>query len=200
MTLIKESYSDFVDLCRSHKVDKIYAFGSSITDHFDPKTSDIDVVVKIDIDDPVDRGEALLSLWDNLEILFNRKVDLLTEDSIRNPYLKSNINRTKKLIYSDISSSIELIENFTQDLKSFTEYQNDLKTKGAVERHLAIIGEAVNKFLKESDANDLKNATQIISLRNRLIHSYDNVDDSIIWSIITRHLRPLKDEVNKKLE
>ncbi len=99
MTLIKESYSDFVDLCRSHKVDKIYAFGSSITDHFDPKTSDIDVVVKIDIDDPVDRGEALLSLWDNLEILFNRKVDLLTEDSIRNPYLKSNINRTKKLIY-----------------------------------------------------------------------------------------------------
>ena len=98
-TLIKERYTEFVDLCRSHKVDKIYAFGSSITDHFDPQTSDIDVVVKIDIEDPADRGEALLSLWDNLEILFERKVDLLTEDSIRNPYLKSNIDRTKKLIY-----------------------------------------------------------------------------------------------------
>ena len=98
-TLIKERYTDFVDLCQSHKVDKIYAFGSSITDHFDPKTSDIDVVVKIDIEDPADRGEALLSLWDNLEILFKRKVDLLTEDSIRNPYLKRNIDRTKKLIY-----------------------------------------------------------------------------------------------------
>jgi len=61
--------------------------------------SDIDVVVKIDIDDPADRGEALLSLWDKLEVLFKIKVDLLTEDSIRNPYLKSNINRTKKLIY-----------------------------------------------------------------------------------------------------
>jgi uncharacterized protein len=98
-TLIKERYSDFVDLCRSHKVDKIYAFGSSITDHFDPNTSDIDVVVKIDIDDPADRGDALLSLWDKLEALFSRKVDLLTEDSIRNPYLKSSIDRTKKLIY-----------------------------------------------------------------------------------------------------
>lgn len=43
--------------------------------------------------------EALLSLWDKLEALFKRKVDLLTEDSIRNPYLKSNINRTKKLVY-----------------------------------------------------------------------------------------------------
>ncbi len=101
---------------------------------------------------------------------------------------------------SDISNSIELIETFTKDLKSFAEYQKDLKTKGAVERHLGIIGEAVNKFLKESITNDLKKASQIISLRNRLIHSYDNVDDSIIWSIITRHLRPLKDEVNKKIE
>lgn len=99
MTLLREKHSDFVDLCRSHKVDKIYAFGSSITDHFDPEKSDIDIVVKIDIDEPADRGEALLSLWNKLEILFQRKVDLLTEDSIRNPYLKANINRTKRLIY-----------------------------------------------------------------------------------------------------
>lgn len=68
MTLIREGYSNFVDICRSHKVDKIYAFGSSITAHFDPNTSDIDLVVKIDIDDPADRGEALLSLWTNLRI------------------------------------------------------------------------------------------------------------------------------------
>lgn len=105
----------------------------------------------------------------------------------------------EKKFLSDISNSIELIEAFTKDLKSFSEYQKDLKTKGAVERHLGIIGEAVNKFLKESASNDLRNASQIISLRNRLIHSYDNVDDSIIWSIVTRHLRPLKDEINKKI-
>ena len=106
----------------------------------------------------------------------------------------------EKKFLSDIINSIELIENFTKDLKSFAEYEKDLKTKGAVERHLGIIGEAVNKFLKESETNDLKNASQIISLRNRLIHSYDNVDDSIIWSILTRHLRPLEDEVKKKIE
>ncbi len=99
MTLIRERYTEFVELCRAHKVDKIYAFGSSITDHFDSQTSDIDIVVKIDIEDAADRGEALLSLWDKLEIFFQRKVDLLTDDSIRNPYLRSNIDRTKKLIY-----------------------------------------------------------------------------------------------------
>ena len=98
ISLIREEYDEFVSLCRSHKVDKIYAFGSSITDHFDPEKSDIDIVVKLNIPNPVDRGEALL-LWDNLEKLFKRKVDLLTEESIKNPYLKKSIDRTKKLIY-----------------------------------------------------------------------------------------------------
>lgn len=101
---------------------------------------------------------------------------------------------------SDVTNSIELIEIFIKGLESFTEYQKDQKTKAAVERHLGIIGEAVNKFLKESGTTDLKKATQIISLRNRLIHSYDSVDDSIIWSIVTRHLLPLKDEINRKLK
>jgi predicted nucleotidyltransferase len=77
----------------------MYAFGSSITDQFDPSKSDIDVIVKIDIDDPADRGEALMALWDKLEKLFQRRVDLLTEDSIKNPFLKMNIDRSKKLIY-----------------------------------------------------------------------------------------------------
>lgn len=99
LTLLKENHADFVELCRAHKVDKMYAFGSSISDYFNPQTSDIDIVVKVDIDDPVDRGEALLALWDSLELLFKRKIDLLTDDSIRNPYLKKSIEQTKKLIY-----------------------------------------------------------------------------------------------------
>ena len=99
MNIINEKYTDFVALCRMHRVDKIYAFGSSITDSFNPNSSDIDLVVKVDIQDPADRGEALLSLWDKLEALFKRKVDLLTDESIKNPYLRANIDRTKKLIY-----------------------------------------------------------------------------------------------------
>lgn len=98
-SLIKERYNDFIALCKQHKVSKIYAFGSSITEHFDPAKSDIDIVVELDIKDPVEYGGTLLSFWDNLEILFNRKVDLLTEDSINNPYLRKSIESTKKLIY-----------------------------------------------------------------------------------------------------
>jgi uncharacterized protein len=98
-SLIRANYDNFITLCRLHKVDKIYAFGSSITDHFDPTRSDIDVIVNLDIKDPIEYGETLLSLWDSLEIFFNRKVDLLTDDSINNPYLRKSIEASKKLIY-----------------------------------------------------------------------------------------------------
>jgi uncharacterized protein with HEPN domain len=107
--------------------------------------------------------------------------------------------REKKYL-SDIVYSIDLIGSFISETKTFTDYQKDLKTKGAVERHLAIIGEAVNKFLKESQVNQLSSAYQIISLRNRLVHSYDSIDDSIVWSIITRYLYPLKAEVLKMMD
>ncbi len=99
MTAIRKHWAIFVNICRSHNVDKIYAFGSSITDRFNVDTSDIDLVVKVDIEDPADRGEALMSLWDKLEVLFGRRVDLLTNDSIRNPVLRANIDRTKRRIY-----------------------------------------------------------------------------------------------------
>lgn len=99
MTLIKDRETCFVGLCRLHRVNKIYAFGSSVTDHFNPDTSDIDPVVKSDISDPADRGKTLVSFRDKLESLFNKKADLLTENSIRNPCLKAAVDRTKKIIY-----------------------------------------------------------------------------------------------------
>jgi len=77
----------------------LYAFGSSTDERFDPMSSDIDLLVEIDSPDPIDRGEKLLSLWDLFEKFFNRKVDLLTESSVRNPYLKKSIESTKVLIY-----------------------------------------------------------------------------------------------------
>ena len=89
----------FRELCSSHQVRYIYAFGSSVTDRFDEEKSDIDLLVEVDAEDPVERGEKLMSLWDGLEALFLRKVDLLTDSSLKNPYLRKSIEATKVLIY-----------------------------------------------------------------------------------------------------
>ena len=96
---ISNRSEDFMKLLTSHEVNLLYAFGSSVTDKFDPNKSDLDLVVDIDDKDPIERGEKLISLWDNFEDFFQRKVDLLTTSSIRNPYLKKSIDATKVLIY-----------------------------------------------------------------------------------------------------
>ncbi|MGP8215611.1 MAG: nucleotidyltransferase family protein [Bacteroidia bacterium] len=85
-------------LCKKHKVSHLYAFGSVCTDRFNER-SDVDLIVEINEKDPVRKGEELLSLWDELEDFFKRKVDMLTDQPIKNPYLKANIDRTKILIY-----------------------------------------------------------------------------------------------------
>jgi uncharacterized protein with HEPN domain len=100
----------------------------------------------------------------------------------------------------DILMSIELIEEFIPTEYSFFEYLKDKKTSSAVERHLGIIGEAVNKYDKLNTENSLKNTNQIIALRNRLIHSYDSIDDNIIWGAIKKDLPLLKKEVQKLLK
>lgn len=100
----------------------------------------------------------------------------------------------------DIDQCIDEIFEFLGDRRDFFEYKRDLKTKKAVERNLEIIGEAVSRILKEDSSFQLKNARNIIGTRNRIIHSYDNISDEIIWTIITRELPNLKKEVAKLLD
>lgn len=88
-----------VDICKSHSVKYLYAFGSATNPNFDPNNSDIDLLVDIDEPDPLTRGEKLLSLWNALEDFFGRRVDLLTESALKNPYLRKSIRATQVLIY-----------------------------------------------------------------------------------------------------
>jgi len=105
----------------------------------------------------------------------------------------------KKYLY-DILQAIELINQFTVAIHNFEDYQSDLKTQSAVERQLGIIGEAVNKYDKYFPESPLLNARKIARFRNRLIHSYDNIDSSMIWAIIKNHLEPLEQEINHRIE
>lgn len=102
--------------------------------------------------------------------------------------------RGKKYL-SDILRLIGLIDSFLAGIDSFEKYQSDFKTQSAIERQLGIIGEAVNKFKQECPDEKLENAQQIIGFRNRIIHSYDSIDNSIVWVIVQRYLNPLKEEV-----
>ncbi|PQJ08722.1 antitoxin [Flavipsychrobacter stenotrophus] len=100
----------------------------------------------------------------------------------------------------DIIKAIGEIESFFEDIpKNFFAYQNDLKTKRAVERNIEIIGDAMNRILQLDGSIALSNSRKIVDTRNRIIHGYDNVSDDIIWGIIIKQLPLLKLEIEKLL-
>ena len=85
-------------LCSKNKVKSLFAFGSVTTNKFN-LDSDIDLVVDIDETDPISYSENYFNLKFQLEQLLKRHIDLLEHKSIRNPYLKKEIENTKVLIY-----------------------------------------------------------------------------------------------------
>lgn len=98
MKLIDQYQNQIISLCKRHEVKSLYAFGSVNTPHFS-KESDIDLLVDFKIEDPLNYTEQYFALKDSLEHVFSRKVDLLEQKSIRNPFLKAEIDRTKVLLY-----------------------------------------------------------------------------------------------------
>src|ERR1700744_5555526 len=94
----------------------------------------------------------------------------------------------KKKYYGDILLAITLVEEFLTGTTLFSQYTIDKKTKSAVERQLAVIGEALTQ-LKKIDANEsITHQSSIIGFRNLLVHAYDSIDDKIVWAIIKNHL------------
>jgi predicted nucleotidyltransferase len=106
--IIRNRIAEFKLLCQTYKVKSLYAFGSSITEKFNEDSSDIDLLIEIDNQDPIQRGENLMGIWDKFELFFQRRVDLLTYTSIKNPILRETIDSTKVLLYDGINQKISI--------------------------------------------------------------------------------------------
>jgi len=105
----------------------------------------------------------------------------------------------KTWLYDILNAIIEIESFFSDTPKDFLEYQNDLKTRRAVERNVEIVGEAMTRILSKDSSIQLSNSRKIVDTRNRIIHGYDSVSDDIIWGIIINHLPLLKSEIEKLL-
>ncbi len=101
----------------------------------------------------------------------------------------------------DIKDAILEIEGFFNEFPmDFNLYKTNTILKRAIERDLEIIGEAVNRILKQNPEFPIENAKRIIGLRNQIIHAYDSISDENIWAIISKHLPALKKEVLKLIK
>ncbi len=99
-TLVTDKQADIADLCRRAGACRLYLFGSAVREDFDPTRSDLDFVVVFNDLAPVAYADAFFSLKEGLERLFVRPVDLVVEQSIRNPYFKQRLASERQAVYA----------------------------------------------------------------------------------------------------
>jgi len=90
---------DIEALCRRFGVRRLDLFGSAAGGSFDPATSDFDFLVDLGDQPQGAYADAWFGLRESLEALLGRPVDLVTEGSITNPYLRASIERTRQPLY-----------------------------------------------------------------------------------------------------
>lgn len=98
MNYFEPYQNQIAELCSKYHVRKLFAFGSVLTDRFNDE-SDIDLIADFDREAISDIFITYFDFKYSLEYIFNRKVDLMGEQLIRNLYLRNNINNSKQLIY-----------------------------------------------------------------------------------------------------
>jgi len=86
-------------LCREHGVERLEVFGSAADGRFDPARSDFDFIVTFSAAAQPSIARHFVSLADELERLLGRRVDLLTNQPIRNPYLHKAVEASRRDFY-----------------------------------------------------------------------------------------------------
>ena len=110
-----------------------------------------------------------------------------------------NIEAQKRL--RDIADACAAASRFTAG-KSFFDYEADEMLRAAVERKLAIIGEAFNQ-LEAADASvteTFPELRKIVGMRNRIVHGYDSLDEELVWDVVKNRLPLLENQVETLLD
>ena len=103
--LIRNNINTITDVCKQHHVKELFVFGSAARQTDFANDSDVDLLVNFETL-PDYTNEEIFYLVDNkeqlhekLQEILNRDVDLIEEKNISNKYLRSFINKDKRLVY-----------------------------------------------------------------------------------------------------
>lgn len=94
-----EKKKEIGDLCRHNHVQFLDLFGSAVQGSFNEGSSDLDFLVHFGPISDGSRFDAFMSLADGLEALFNRRVDLVVDDAIENPYFRKAVDVDRVRLY-----------------------------------------------------------------------------------------------------
>ena len=98
--LIDSKRAELTELCRRHHVRRLELFGSASSGRFKEESSDLDFLVDFQPLECVEHARSYFALKHAIEDLFQRPVDLVELDAIRNPYFLKFIEPSRVLLYA----------------------------------------------------------------------------------------------------
>ncbi len=100
LALIEQYRPQLNELCRHYRVRRLDLFGSAAKGTFDASRSDLDFLVEFDNLSRGNAADRFLGLLGDLEDLFGRRIDLVSDSAIRNPYFRQVIDQTRVALYA----------------------------------------------------------------------------------------------------
>ena len=97
--LTESNRERIVELCRQHHVSSLAVFGSAARNDFDPERSDVDLLVDFAPLSELEHAPNYFAFLRRLDELFGRKVDLVSNRYIRNPYFRNAVDEDKVSLY-----------------------------------------------------------------------------------------------------
>ena len=89
--------------CRRFGVRRLEVFGSAARGDFDSAKSDFDFIVSFADKTPGTYADRYFDFAAAVERLLGRKIDLLTERCIRNPYFRREVEAARQIVYDERS-------------------------------------------------------------------------------------------------
>jgi predicted nucleotidyltransferase len=96
---VQAKAAELKDLCARRRVRRLAVFGSAAAGGFDPAMSDVDGLVEFHEMSPAERAESHFGLAEDMERLLGLPVDLVEDSTVRNPYLRRSVERTRVVLY-----------------------------------------------------------------------------------------------------
>jgi len=98
-TIIENNMERLIELCRKYHVAVLDVFGSAASEDFNEQCSDVDFLVEFDSSVKANRFDNFFALYDELQKLLKRPVDLVEPGGLRNPYFIDSVEKTRKRLY-----------------------------------------------------------------------------------------------------
>ena len=105
--LINNHKNEIRQICRRLDIRRLEVFGSAASGNFRFNQSDVDFIVEFNTPEaPPGLLNRYMALVGQLESVLNHKVDIITPQTLRNPYFRQSVEADKEVVYGQPGSQV----------------------------------------------------------------------------------------------